>query len=91
MGVYCCCGQRRGKEKCLCSQDGWHDAFNELPKKDGKYLARLTDNGSDSYEKIILFSKEDKFIQQIGWSEPELSKWNSDDDIVYQWKEVEGE
>jgi hypothetical protein len=88
MGMYCACGiKMQDGWKCECSQDGWNDAFEKLPEKDGKYLCRVSELCGDRYEDEIQFSLEKKFIAQRGWSEPEPNHWDLSEEIVYQWKE----
>jgi len=91
MGMYCCCGVKKtGDWKCECDQTGWHNAYKEPPKENGKYAVRILTDSADGYEDEIEFSVEPKFIYQSGWSDEILSSWDRSqtDDLVYQWKEL---
>lgn len=94
MGRHCCCGAKVSANGiCSCDYSGWTLIASQydLPKVDGIYLTRYTDNGGDRHEKPQRFSAKPIRIDTnycnnacpIHW---QLESW--DDNVVTHWKEL---
>ena len=108
MGMYCCCNQRiknDGEWECLCDWSGWISTMDfpserknkdipiqEQPLKDGRYLARFSNDSGDRYEVESNFTLKPISTIDIGY----LTKiqhdvhWDEEgfDGIPYAWKEI---
>ncbi len=104
MGMYCCCDQKiKDGWKCLCKWKNWVSVYNwprgqerrnkyrpfSLPKKEGKYLVRISTQCGDRYETESEFSFKPRIVPCGYTGNPCICHWSGDDEEQpYAWKEI---